>query len=324
MLKTNKKIAILTGDVNGIGAEITLKALDKLNLPKENVVLISNSAVLEYYNFQSRLGFPAQQHQVIEIPFDKKNILRGKITKESGEFSFQCLKKACEMAKNKEIDAIVTAPVSKEALHLAGQKFNGQTEVLQHFLAHDNQHAEMLFVAGDFRVLLLTRHLALKDISLALNDKNKIIKKIEDLNEFFSAKLGIEKPNFALCSINPHAGEGRILGQEEAEILIPAVIILREKGIKITNPLSADTLFIKGAQAYLNNEASPYECYIACYHDQGLIPIKAVATDKTINMTIGLDVIRTSPCHGTAFDIAGKNIASENSMIEAIKICYDM
>ena len=319
MNRLNRKIAITTGDVNGIGAEITIKALNRLNLPKKNIVIISNRDVL---------GCDID-YEIFEIPFDKKNIHPGEITAESGEFSFQCLKKACEMAKAGEIDAIVTAPVSKETLHLAGHKFNGQTEVLQHFLAKEEQHAEMLFLAGDFRVLLLTRHIALKDISL---NKEEVIKKITDLDGFFRAKFGVETPNFALCALNPHAGEHGILGREEIEILQPAVNELREKGINITNPMPADTLFIQAAKNYLDakmqrckdakNEEEkpihPYDCYIACYHDQGLIPIKTVASDKTVNMTIGLDVIRTSPCHGTAFDIAGKNLASEESMIEAI------
>lgn len=319
MIKFNKKIAITTGDVNGIGAEITIKALNRVNFPKENVFLISNSDVLSFY------GKLKNDYPIIEIDFNKKNILPGKITSQSGEFSFQSLKQACELAKNGEIDAIVTAPVAKEALHLAGHKFNGQTEVLQEFLAHNNQHAEMLFVANDFRVLLLTRHLPLKEICLK---KDEVIKKISDLNEFFKTKLNIKAPKFALCALNPHAGEHGILGSEEIEILSPAVEILRKEGIDITNPMPADTLFINAAKAYLYSKETlqpfnsstiqPYDCYIACYHDQGLIPIKTVASEKTVNMTIGLDVIRTSPCHGTAFDIAGKNQASEDSMIEAI------
>lgn len=319
MNRFNKKIAITTGDVNGIGAEITIKALDKLCLPKENIVLISNSNVLKFY------GNLNNYYEIIEIPFDKSQIKPGELTKESGEFSFQALKKACEMAQNGEIDAIVTAPVSKEALHLAGHNFNGQTEVLQEFLAHDRQHAEMLFVAKDFRVLLLTRHIALKDIKL---DKDEILQKINDLDLFFKDKLKISAPKFALCALNPHAGESGILGREEIEILQPAINELRQRGINITNPMPADTLFIDAAKKYLNSpthlltSSPPYDCYIACYHDQGLIPIKSVASDKTVNMTIGLDVIRTSPCHGTAFDIAGKNLASENSMIEAINILF--
>lgn len=309
MNKSNKKIAILTGDVNGIGAEITIKALNRMNLPKDNVLIISNDNVLNHY------GSLNTDYDVLNIDFDKKQIFPGKITAESGEFSFQSLKKACELANSKKIDAIVTAPVAKEALYMAGHKFNGQTEVLQKFLAHNGQHAEMLFVAKDFRVLLLTRHVALKEISIT---KEMLIKKVADLNEFFKTKFLIKKPNFALCALNPHAGEHGILGTEEIDTIIPAINELREKGISITNPLPADTLFIGGGKAYLNGENIPYDCYIACYHDQGLIPIKTVASEKTVNMTIGLDVIRTSPCHGTAFDIAGKNIASENSMIEAI------
>ena len=311
MNNLNKKIAITTGDVNGIGAEITIKALNRLNLPRENVVLISNRNVLNFY------GELKTNYEIVEIDFDKKNILPGQITSKSGEFSFQSLKIACEMAKNGEIHAIVTAPVSKEALHIAGHKFNGQTEVLQKYLAKDNQHAEMLFVANDFRVLLLTRHLALKEISL---NRDEIVNKIVNLNIFFHEKLNIKFPKFALCAFNPHAGEHGILGREEIEILQPAVAILKEKGIDITPPLAADTLFIKAAKAYSNKEKSTYDCYIATYHDQGLIPIKTVASEKTVNMTIGLDVIRTSPSHGTAFDIAGKNQASEHSMIETIKL----
>lgn len=308
-MNNSKKTAILTGDVNGIGAEITIKALNKLDLPRENIVLISNKSILNFY------GDLKTDYEIIEINFNKQDIKPGQITKESGEFSFQCLKKACEMAKNGEISAIATAPVSKEALHIAGHKFNGQTEVLQEFLAHDGQHAEMLFVAKDFRVLLLTRHLPLKEVNLT---KEGVVKKVSDLNEVFKAKFGIPSPKFALCAFNPHAGENGILGKEEIEILQPGVNELKNNGINITDPLPADTLFVQGAKNYLNNSAVPYDCYIACYHDQGLIPIKTVAADKTVNMTIGLDVIRTSPCHGTAFDIAGKNIAYESSTIEAI------
>ena len=160
---------------------------------------------------------------------------------------------------------------------------------------------------------------ALKDIKLT---KEIIIEKVERLRSYFQNKLNIRKPNFALCALNPHAGENGIMGEEEEKFILPAVNMLRERGINITNPLPADSLFIDGVQKYLKNEKQSYDCYIACYHDQGLIPIKAVASNKTVNMTIGLDIIRTSPSHGTAFDIAGKNIANPDSMIEAIKTCF--
>lgn len=291
-----RKIAITTGDPNGIGAEITIKALNKLDVPCENILLISNKKILDFYGKLNR------EYEIVEIPYNA-DVAPGRITKETGEFSFLSLKKACEIGAK----AIVTAPVAKNALHLAGHKFNGQTEILQKFLAHDSQLAEMLFVAGKFRVLLLTRHVAVKDIVIT---KDMVIEKILNLKNFFVKHFGISDPKFALCGFNPHAGEDGILGREEIDILMPAVAELRKKGVNITNPLPADTLFIK---------AMNYDCCIANYHDQGLIPIKTVAGDKTVNMTIGLDIIRTSPGHGTAFDIAGKNIADETGMISAIK-----
>lgn len=290
------KIAVTTGDPNGIGAEITIKALNKLDLPEDKIVIISNKKIIDFYGKLNR------NYDIIEIPYEAE-IEPGKVTKEAGEFSFQSVKLACEIGAK----AIVTAPVAKNALYLAGHRFNGQTEILQKYLAHNNQFAEMLFVAGKFRVLLLTRHVALKDINLT---KEMVVEKITNLKDFFVTHLNISKPEFALCAFNPHAGEDGILGHEEIDILIPAVEELRAYGINITNPLPADTLFIK---------ALDYDCCIANYHDQGLIPIKTVAGDKTVNMTIGLDIIRTSPGHGTAFDIAGKNVADETGMIEAIK-----
>lgn len=308
MNKYSDKIAILTGDPNGIGAEITIKALNLLNLPARDIVIITHPKILNAY------GTLNQNYEIIPVDYMGK-IEFGVVSAEAGDFAFRCLQKACEIKPK----FIVTAPTSKEAMHLAGHHFNGQTEVLEKFLAHDGQKAEMLFVSRDFRVLLLTRHVALKDICLT---KEMIIEKVERLRSYFQNKLNIKKPSFALCALNPHAGENGILGNEEETILIPAVEALRKRGINITNPMPADALFIKGVQNYIKAEKMPYDCYISCYHDQGLIPIKAVASEKTVNMTIGLDIIRTSPSHGTAFDIAGKNIANPESMIEAIKACF--
>ena len=303
MNKYKDKIAITTGDINGIGMEITIKALNELNLPEDKVVIITNENIFKSYN-------PEKNYEIINIDYNGEPEY-GKLTKESGEFSFQALKKACEIKPK----TIVTAPVSKEALHLAGHKFNGQTEVLEHFLAHDGQKAEMLFISRGFNVLLLTRHCALKDINIT---KELIIEKTKRLADFFKKHFNNSNPKFALCSLNPHAGEGGILGTEEENIIKPAVKELRARGIDITNPLPSDTLFIEAGKNYLNEKPAPYDCYIAMYHDQGLIPIKTIAGAKTVNTTIGLDIIRTSPSHGTAFDIAGKDIADPTSMIEAI------
>ncbi len=306
--KQMDKIAITTGDPNGIGAEITIKALKKLDLPPERVVVISNKEILKYYGGSDIVD----KYEIIEISYDLNNIKPSLVTKEAGEFSYQSLKTVCELKPA----AIVTAPVAKNALYLAGHHFNGQTEILQKFLAHDNQLAEMLFVADNFRVLLLTRHCALKDIHLT---KEIVVTKIINLVETFRTKFNIENPKFALCGFNPHSGEDGILGDEEIKILIPAVEELRKNGINISMPLPADTLFVNAAKHYYTGTKDDYDCYIANYHDQGLIPIKTVAGDKTVNTTIGLDIIRTSPGHGTAFDIAGKNLADCSGMLAAIK-----
>ena len=307
MNKYDNKIIITTGDPNGIGAEITIKALNTLNLPSKDIVIISNSKILNTY------GLLHNRYEVVEIDYASK-IIPGEITAEAGDFAFRALKKACELKPK----FIVTAPTSKKAINLAGYHFEGQTEILEHFLAHDGQKAEMLFATKNFRVLLLTRHCALRNVNIT---KEVIIEKAERLRGYFQNKLLIKRPSFALCGLNPHAGENGILGTDEDEVMIPAVEALRKRGINITNPMPADALFSGAIQTYLNNENMPYDCYIACYHDQGLIPIKAAAPQKAVNMTIGLDIVRTSPSHGTAFDIAGKNLANPESMIEAIKTC---
>lgn len=310
MSKYENKILITTGDPNGIGAEVTIKALNTLNLPPKDIVLVTNSKILNTY------GILNNRYETIEIDYPHK-VVAGEVSAQAGDFAFHALKKACELKPK----FIVTAPTSKEAMNLAGHKFEGQTEVLEHFLAHDCQKAEMLFVSKDFRVLLLTRHCALKNVSNLIT-KEVLLEKIERLRSFFQNKLMIKKPSFALCALNPHAGENGIIGQEEETTILPAIEAVRKRGINITNPLPADTLFVKAVQNYITGEKMPYDCYIACYHDQGLIPIKAIASNKTVNMTIGLDIIRTSPSHGTAFDIAGKNLADPASMIEAIKTCF--
>ena len=171
------KIAITTGDPNGIGAEITIKALNILDLPENKILLVSNKKILDFYG---RLN---KNYEIVEIPYTAE-ILPGKITKEAGEFSFQSLKKVCEIKPK----AIVTAPVAKNALYLAGHKFNGQTEILQKYLSHNNQSAEMLFVAKNFRVLLLTRHCALKEVTIT---KQIVTDKVKNLVKTFENQFGI-------------------------------------------------------------------------------------------------------------------------------------
>ena len=236
MNKYSNKIAITTGDPNGIGAEITIKALNLLDIPPRDIVIISNSKVLNTYG---RLN---NNYEIIDVEYSSK-VIPGEVSAAAGDFSYRLLEKACEIKPK----FIVTAPTSKEAMNLAGHNFRGQTEVLEKFLAHDGQKAEMLFVSKDFRVLLLTRHCALKEVSNNLT-KEVIIEKTERLRSYFQNKLFIKKPSFALCALNPHAGENGLIGEEEEKIIIPAIQAVRNRGINITNPLPADTLFIKAVQ----------------------------------------------------------------------------
>ncbi len=292
------KIAITTGDKKGIGKELVEKSLKFLNLSFDDVLIIGEKiASLDY--------------DCIQI--NEKN---------NGKFCFESLKLASELALKGMVKGIVTSPVSKYELHKSGFIYNGQTEVLEEFLS-ENKTAQMVFIANDLKVMLLTRHLALKDIKL---NKNKIIKQIEVLNDFLIKKYNIENPKIALCALNPHCGEGGILGKEEKSILEPVVKILQKNNIDITSPQSADSLFAHVGWEFLNNKKLSYDCIVSCYHDQGLAPLKALAFDKAINTTIGLDknIIRTSPSSGTAYDIAGKNIANPQSMIEAIKLAVKL
>lgn len=290
------KIAITTGDKLGIGKEITKKALDYLKLDKKDILIIGEKIDVDY--------------DFVEIKEEQ-----------NGAFCYKSLEYACNLAKKREIKGLVTSPVSKLELHKSGYYFNGQTEVIEKLLACDNQKAQMIFIADDLKVMLLTRHCALNEVKLTIED---VIEQSEILNKFLVEKYNINNPKIALCALNPHCGEGGILGREEIDILNPAVEILNKKGINISKPISADALFARVGKQFLNKEKLSYDAILACYHDQGLCPIKALAFDSAINTTIGLNIIRTSPSSGTAYDIAGKGIANPNSMIEAIKLAMKL
>ena len=308
-----KKTAITLGDPNSISPEIIIKSLNFLDLPKENIILIANNNVLNYYSEKFNLSLE-KDYEIIEIPYKKEDIKIGEETEEAGEFSFCALKTACDLAVENKINAIVTGPVSKNALNMAGHHYSGQTEILEQYLANSNQQAEMLFIGSDFSVMLLTRHIPLKDVPFVLS-KEMIFNKVKVLNTAFNLQLGISNPKFAICALNPHAGEKGVIGDEEINIIIPAVKALQSTGINIEGPFPSDTLFTKCL-----DENCDYDCFIALYHDQGLIPVKLLERGSCVNTTIGLNILRTSPAHGTAFDIAGKMTANPDSMIRAIEL----
>ena len=356
-MSDNKKILITLGDVGGIGPEIVIKALNsvKTEIDFHNTCIVGNSNIL--YKTALELGFPVPKDiEIIDIPFDLSRLKLAEPSQESGKHSLLSLKKCCELTKNNFARAIVTAPVSKKSLNMAGYHYSGQTEVLKDFLGSGflykninmnintsprTYHGfkgsikrvisklnkpnklngpEMIFIAGDLRVLLLTRHIKLAEVSHNLSTE-KVLKSILTFKLSLERDFKIQNPKIALCGLNPHAGENGIIGLEEEYFLLPAVKQLIEKySVDIEGPFPADTLWAKTAKAFMGNNKPEYDAYVACYHDQGLIPIKMLAMDFAVNTTINLPVIRTSPCHGTAYDIVGKNKADYRSMIESIKL----
>jgi len=317
-----KKIVLTYGDLNGIGPEILIKALNELDLPVEDVMIAGSKKVFDFYaqNYNLRLN---KSYEISDVPLDERAFNVGNENAYSGEHCLLCLQKVCELIKSGYAKNIVTAPVSKHVLNLAGHKFSGQTEVLEKFLAKDNEKSEMLFCAGDFRMLLLTRHIPLNEVSGAIS-KDLLTEKICRLKDSLQNNFGLNNPKIGVLALNPHAGENGLLGHEEIEIIKPGVLAAKQNGVDVEGPLVADAAFAQFARAYFNSEKLPYDCYAAMYHDQGLIPVKLLAQDTAVNTTIGLCAIRTSPSHGTAFDIAGKNIARPNSMIAAIELALSV
>ena len=235
-------------------------------------------------------------------------------TAEGGELSVQCVIKGINLAMNKHIDALVTAPICKEAILLSGYGYPGHTEMLHTFSGVEC--VVMLMVGGKLRVAFATTHIAIKDVPQSITTEG-ILGTITICSEGLKQYYGLKMPRIAVCGLNPHAGEEGIFGDEERKIIIPAIEKARKKGIHCDGPVSADTVFYKALKG-------AYDVVVAIYHDQGAIPLKLHAFETGVNITLGIPFVRTSPDHGTAYDIAGKGIADPRSMIEAIKTAVRM
>lgn len=307
------RIGITMGDPNGIGPEVAIKAIqDKSVMDACQPVLIGSEKVWHK---------AAEQFAVDNIPeivdpggFNIKDLTPQKVSKEAGRASVQCIEKAVEMALSCDIDAVVTAPISKESIHLAGSGYPGHTEMLKDLTGSDN--AIMLFEGGKFRVALQTIHAALSKVP-GMIKKDEIFNTISICSSELKSKFGIDSPRVVVCGLNPHAGEAGAFGREEIEEIIPAVELAKSEGINVEGPYPADTLFYNALQGR-------WDLVLAMYHDQGLIPFKMLSFDTGVNVTIGLPIIRTSPDHGTAFDIAWQGKANPASMIEAIRVAVRM
>ena len=317
-----KKLALTYGDLNGVGVEILIKALNFLNLSVDDVVIVGSKKVFDFYSKNYNLNLD-KNYEIIDVPLEDNAFSVGEENEQSGEHCFLVLKKVCELVDGGIVKNIVTAPVSKHVLNIAGHNFSGQTEILEHFLADNSDKSEMLFVSDDFKVFLLTRHIALSEVSQAIT-KEIIIDKIERLNNVLCSQFKINEPKLGVLALNPHAGENGLLGEEEELIIKPAILELKNRNVNVFGPLVSDATFAQFGKAYFAKDKLPFDCYVAMYHDQGLIPMKLLAMDNAVNTTIGLKSIRTSPSHGTAFDIAGKGIARIESMVSAIELALKL
>ena len=324
------KIVLSVGDDSGIGPEITLKALSSNEIP-ENIdfILVGSKKNLQKTYEQLRsLGIENLANPKNLKIHDLEISSSSDESKSSyGNSSFFYLKKAIEIVKQYPNSALVTGPICKKSWSLAGHHFSGQTEVLAKSCGVKN--FGMLFTAKSpitgwrFNTLLATTHIALREVPKKLTTQ-LVHSKLDLLKNFCNTY--IDKPILKVAGLNPHAGEEGILGNEEKDWLNSALIAWNNKNrdIQLFGPLSPDSCWNSSAKAWLNKDAERHDGILAMYHDQGLIPMKVIALNYSVNTTIGLPFIRTSPDHGTGFDIAGKGIAQSQSMIEAIKTAVEI
>ena len=323
------KVVLSVGDESGIGPEIILKALCSNEIP-ENIeyILVGSKINLQntYKNLKS-IGLEKLANPKNLKIHDLKISSSERDTKSSyGNSSFQYLTKAIEIVKRYPNSALVTGPICKKSWSLAGHYYSGQTEVLAKSCGVKN--VGMLFTAKSpitgwrLNTLLATTHIALCEVPKKLTTK-LIHSKLDLLKNFCNTYT--DKPILKMAGLNPHAGEEGILGCEETDWLNDALITWNEKNsdIKLSGPLSPDSCWNSSVKAWSDKNAEKHDGILAMYHDQGLIPMKVIALNYSVNTTIGLPFIRTSPDHGTGFDIAGKGIAQSQSMVEAIKAAYD-
>jgi 4-hydroxythreonine-4-phosphate dehydrogenase len=315
-------IAITVGDFNGIGPEIALKAAThpstrKICTPVLVGPLNIFDHVRETLKIKAKLEkalFPCKQRlslPVVDVGVGIWSDVRyGTVATNAGKTAGVAIEKAVELCMAHKVQALVTAPVSKEAMQLAGYNFPGQTEMIA--LLSRSTRVIMMLVSSKMRVGLVTIHAPLRSIPESISAE-KIIEKAKTIAESLKRDFRIKNPRIAILGLNPHAGEHGILGSEEREIIEPAVAEIKKLGIDAVGPLPADAFF--GKQNYKS-----FDAILAMYHDQGLIPVKMSDFGSTVNFSAGLNIIRTSPGHGTAFDIAGKNKADISSMLEAIKL----
>lgn len=325
----NIRIGITQGDINGVGPEVIIKALDNPDILELFTPVIFGNAET-FRNTAKRLK--AEDFKITVIS-DYSKIKGGQInfietsepaadqtpgtpSKEAGRAAVAALEAASAAIEAGELDLLVTAPIDKNSVQGENFSFPGHTEYLEDRFAVEGGKALMIMANEDLRVALVTTHLALKDVAGEIT-KEKIVESIKAFNSALRMDFACERPKIAVLSLNPHNGDGGVLGTEEQDEIVPAVEECRAQGIMAFGPIAADGLF--GGGGYRN-----FDGILAMYHDQGLAPFKALAGGAGVNFTAGLNVIRTSPAHGTAYDIADKGKADATSMREAIYAAIDI
>lgn len=323
------RVGITHGDFNGVGYEVILKMLDDARILELCTPIIYGSAkIAAFYRKSLELAGPWQPVQInsaadasadavniINIIGQEAHITPGEASKEAGEAAFIALERAVEDLKNGHIDVLLTAPINKSTIQSDTFRFPGHTEYLAASAADGSQPLMILF-NENIRVALVTTHLPIAKVPEAITTEN-IVEKLALFNKSLTTDFAVVKPRIAVLALNPHAGEEGLLGKEEKEIIAPAIEKARQMKIHAFGPYAADGFFGNGLYA-------KFDGVLAMYHDQGLAPFKTLAMDSGVNFTAGLPFVRTSPDHGTGYDIAGKNRASEESMRAALYAAIDI
>jgi len=309
-----KPLIVTSGDPAGIGPEIVLKAVHQWqNMGQNQRPLLVAGDPEWFQSLSEEINIPTLNIRFVPVEWKKDSINPGKVGKEAGQAGFESIRAAVSLCMKQEASGIVTAPIHKESLALAGHPWPGHTEMLAELASPSAPPAvRMMLVNPDLRVVLNSVHVALKDMIDALTTEGLIQTIV--LAHAACQQLGVSKPRIAVAGLNPHAGESGLFGREEIDIISPAVLRAQQLGLSVTGPWPGDTIFMR---ARGHREA---DVVIAQYHDQGLIPIKYLGLDQGVNITLGLPFIRTSVDHGTAFDLVGKNTADPSSLLAAIAL----
>lgn len=328
-MEENRKIriGITHGDINGVGYEVILKTFSEPTMLELCTPIVYGSPKVAVYH---RKALELQTNFSIinnagEAQDDRLNILNctedelkvelAKPSVEAGKAALDALERALSDYSGRGIDVLVTAPINKHTIQGENFHFPGHTEYIEERVG-EGQKALMILIKNDFRVALVTGHIPVKDIASTIT-KELVMEKLQIFNHSLKQDFGIDCPRIAVFALNPHAGDNGLIGQEETEVIIPAMKEMQAKGVQCFGPYPADGFMGSGNFTH-------FDGLLAMYHDQGLAPFKALAMDEGVNYTAGLPIVRTSPAHGTAYDIAGQGLASEDSFRQAIYTAIDV